>query len=220
MKPLKTILASVVMAVSLIATPTLAKDLNFVSQQHHDKFIMTIENGDDLDSVVAVYQKYAEQYPDNPGVLSYYGALMTKRGDMAWFPLSKMKLSNEGLDILDKSLMMAEDDTTSKAVDGRISASLEAKVIASIVFMNVPNIIFQRRHEGMELAKEIVNLPEFQNNNFGAKAKFLAKYAQELADDNKLQLAKKYAQQSLDAGATGKTAERANKALNAKPVGQ
>ena len=220
MKPFKTILASSIMALSLTVTATWAKTLNFVTQQHHDKFITTIEDGKDLDSVIAIYEKYAEQYPDNPGVLSYYGSLMTKRGDMAWFPLSKIKLSNEGLDILDKSLMMAEDDTTSKAVDGSISASLEAKVISAIVFMNVPNVIFQRRHEGMELAKQIVSLPEFQNNSFGSKAKFLAKYAQELADDNKLELAKKYAQQSLDAGATGKTAKRAKAALNAKPVGQ
>ena len=208
------------MMATLTATPAWAKDLNFVTEQHHDNFIAAVNDGDDLDAVVAIYEKYVTQYPDNPSVLAYYGSLMTKRGDVAWFPLAKIKLSNEGLDILDKALMMAEDDTTSKAVDNRVSASLEAKIMASRVFMSVPNVIFQRRAEGMELAKGIVNLPEFQNKDFGAKAGFLAKYAQELAGDNKLELAKKYAQQSLDAGATGETAKRANKALNAKPVGQ
>ena len=220
MKPLKTLLASTVIMLSLTTTPTWAMDLNFVSQQHHDSFSTAIDKGDNLDKMVEIYQKYSQQHPSNPSVLAYYGSLMTKRGDVAWFPLAKIKLSNEGLDILDKALMMAEDDTTSKAVDNRISASLEAKVLAVINFLNVPNVIFQRRAEGMDLAKAIVNLPEFQNKDFGAKAKFLAKYAQELADDNKLELAKKYAQQSLDAGATGKDAKRANEALNAKPVGQ
>ena len=220
MNPFKTLLSSTVIALSLITAPTLANDLNFVTQQHHDSFIAAVDDGDGLDGVVAIYEKYAEQYSDNPSVLAYYGALMTKRGGVAWFPLAKIKLSNEGLDILDKALAMAEDDTTSKAIDNRVSASLEAKVMASRVFMAVPNVIFQRRAEGMELAKEIVNLPEFQNKNFGAKASFLAVYAEELADDNKLDLAKKYAQQSLDSGATGKTAKRANEALNAKPVGQ
>ena len=72
----------------------------------------------------------------------------------------------------------------------------------------------------MELAKEVVNLPEFQNKDFGIKVSFLVVYAEELAGDNQLDLAKKYGQQALDAGATGELAERAKKAINAKPVGQ
>lgn len=85
--------------------------------------------------------------------------------------------------------------------------------------MRLPNLVFQRRDEGMRMAQEVIDAPGFDAINSSLKTMILSRYAAELASDNKLDQAKAYARQVLDITKQGPDAESARKTLQAKPVG-
>ena len=215
MKKLSYLLMRVVMGLSLIfpAYATETYNIKFVSHEHFHIYMKAVSEDKGIDEATEIYKGYVEKYPKNPSVRAYYASLLTKQGEHAWLPWSKMDFTNKGLDTFDEAIVLAENDTTTKGIDGRVSGALEAKAMTSMMFMLIPDKYFQRRHEGMTLAKEIVNLPEFQNKGFGVKFAFLGAYARALLDEGDYDTAKKYAQQILDSNPYEKEAETAKAIL-------
>lgn len=219
---MKTLKATTI-ALSLLVTSMTAPTVwayNIVSDSDMALFMNATDNDKDVDKAIAVWKQYKADNPENPAVATYYGNLLASRASHASFPFTKIKYANEGLDVIDKMLETTIENTTDMGIAENTPAYLEAKILSATLFMRVPNLIFQRRAQGMELAQEILADPKFPTVAKSLQARILTSYANELASDNKLDKAKQLAQQALNIDPNGEYTESAQKTLNAKPVGE
>lgn len=224
----KALLKPLCLSVALLTTTAMATDndpLNIITRPHMDMFVNAVENDVDREETIAIFKKYADDNPDNDAVIIYYGSLLAARAQHEWFPLTRLKLANEGLTIIDKMLETVDDDRTTMGVAMNTPAWFESKILSALVFLRLPNVVFQRRHEGMTIAQEVITTDGFDRISPKLKVRILSRYALELSKDNKLDTAKIYAQQALDVIEQANLqdydnyAEMAKEALNAKPVG-
>ena len=216
-KTVKAVFISATLLASSVVMP--ASALNIVQEQHLDMFLDAVDNDKKTDQTLEIWKNYFDTHPDNSAIAGYYGSLLASRANHVWFPLTKTKLANEGLAVMDKMLTFVDDDKTTMGVADNTPAWFEAKILASTLFMRIPNIIFQRRDEGMKIAEEVINETGFDSIAPVMQAKILAHYARELAADNKISQAHSLAKQALNLGAEGEDADIARKALEAKNIG-
>lgn len=196
-----TALKSACFAIILLSSPALASDnnpLNIITLDHMNMFIAAVEDDENTDETVKIFKQYVDDNPNNSAVLMYYASLLASRAQHVWFPLTKIKLANQGLDVIDKMLEIVDDDRTTMGVTRGTSAWFESKILSTLVFLRLPNAIFQRRAQGMTMANEVITAPGFDTINPTLRIRILTRYAKELARDNKIDRAKKLARKALN----------------------
>ena len=101
------------------------------------------------------FRLLSEQQPDNPLYLAYYGSSITIRGRDAWMPWTRLKLGDQGLDIIGTAVKMlgpAHDNATA----GSTPLSLATKLVAASTFLKMPDTYFHHFEAGRNLLAEMM----------------------------------------------------------------
>ena len=112
------------------------------------------------ESAAAQFKQLNEKEPGNPLFLAYYGSTQTILARDAWLPWKKLKLGEQGLDLIDKALtrLTPEHD---KVLLRKIPLSLETQLVAVNTFFLVPDQFFHRYDSGKALLAETMKSPVF-----------------------------------------------------------
>ncbi len=89
---------------------------------YHDQGVAG--NDDAVDKGFACYDKVLALDPSNAVALVYRGSLWTLRARDAWWPFTKMKDVDKGIDEMDKAVDLAPDNVTVRLVRGINSVQL------------------------------------------------------------------------------------------------
>jgi len=110
-------------------------------------------------------RKLEHKYPFHPLVLAYKGGALSLRGkDIGKRPLDRMRETEEGLNIIDRALRKLSH------YDGDYLEIVETQLIATYVFINLPDSIFHRLREGDHLVKKLLAHPQFSAMPQGLQA--------------------------------------------------
>jgi tetratricopeptide (TPR) repeat protein len=116
----------------------------------------------------ALFKKLTEIEPENPIYLAYYGSSFTLRGRDARAPWEKMKLTEQGLDLLDKAVAMLTPAHDRKRLDG-VPVSLHARLIAASTFLAVPPM-FNHREAAKAVLSAALSSPVYESAPPGIRA--------------------------------------------------
>ncbi len=110
-------------------------------------------------------RKLENKYPSHPLVLAYKGGALSLRGkDIGKRPLDRMRETEEGLNIIDRALRKLSQH------DGDYLEIIETQLVATYVFINLPDSIFHRLREGDHLVKQLLVHPQFSEMPQGLQA--------------------------------------------------
>lgn len=140
-----------------------------LAQDHLEAFITAqnrFEQGlrgskSDNERAAEQFKALTEQEPGSPLFLAYYGSTFTIKSRDAYMPWNKLKLGEQGLDIIDKALRMLGPEHD-KAMMRSVPVSLETKLVAVSTFLKVPDKYFHRYDAGRSLLTETMKSRLFQ----------------------------------------------------------
>jgi hypothetical protein len=113
----------------------------------------------------------SEQEPGNPLFLAYYGSTYTLMARDALMPWKKMRLGEQGLEIIDKALkqLTLEHD---RMQFRSVPVSIETRLVAINTFLKVPDIFFHRFEAGRALLAKTMISPEFASAGAPIQARY------------------------------------------------
>ncbi|MDI6752533.1 MAG: tetratricopeptide repeat protein [bacterium] len=71
-----------------------------------------------------VFKKVLWLEPDNVEVLAWYGSTLTLKGRDAWFPISKLRYVNQGIEKMNEAVKIAPDNITVRMIRANNSLGL------------------------------------------------------------------------------------------------
>jgi tetratricopeptide (TPR) repeat protein len=163
------------------------------------------------DQVKHLLEQILAQDENDPLALVYYGSTLTLEGRDAWMPWNKMKLTEKGMDIMEKALKMSRGITETPVYLKR-SIEMEVLMSCAITFTQVPKM-FGRFEQGVDLLDEITNDPRYQQFNSEQKASYLYYRGMAAINMQHTKDARVYLQQSIDLNADPQINTRAAEAL-------
>ena len=113
-------------------------------------------------------------------MLVYKGSALALRGkETGKRPLDRMRETEEGLYIIDRALR------TLRRHNGHYLEIVEAQLVSTYVFINLPDSIFHRLREGQHIVKKLLAHPQFNEMPSGLQAAiyFAAATAAEKSND-------------------------------------
>lgn len=157
----------------------LAFSFGAMAQNSEDAFVKAQtafergQRGSESDNEAASeqFKRLSETEADNPLFLAYYGSTITIKARDAWLPWKKLKLGEEGLDLIDKALrhLTPEHD---KIFLRKTPLSIETRLVAIGTFLQMPDKYFHRYDNGKALLAETMNSPVFTQSTPQIQASF------------------------------------------------
>lgn len=171
----------------------------------------------DNEQAAELFKALSDQEHGNPLYLAYYGSATTVKSRDAFFPWSKLKLGEQGLDIIDKALKMvtAEHDTT--MIKG-VPVSVGTRLVAVSTFLQMPDKYFHRFVAGKSLLTETMNSRAFAAAPAHIKAAFHVQAATVARTDKQSTEEIRQLKQALELDPKGKAAPAVHARL--KELGQ
>lgn len=117
------------------------------------------------------FKTLSEQERGNPLYRAYYGSAITVKSRDAFFPWSKLKLGEQGLDVIDNALKMVAPEHDTIMIKG-VPISIGTKLVAVSTFLKMPDKYFHRFAAGKSLLKEAMNSRAFAAAPAHIKAAF------------------------------------------------
>jgi hypothetical protein len=114
----------------------------------------------DNEKAAEQFRLLSEREQGNPLYLAYYGSTYTLKSRDAFFPWNKLKLGDQGLDLVDKALKMIATEHDRILLRG-VPLSLETRLVAASTFLMVPDNHFHRFTAGKNLIFEVMKSPMF-----------------------------------------------------------
>lgn len=162
----------------------------------------------DIRNATQKIRKLESKYPSHPLVLAYKGGALSLRGkDIGKRPLDRMRETEEGLNIIDRVLRKLDQ------YDGDYLEVVETQLIATYVFINLPDAIFHRLREGSYLVQQLLAHPQLLEMPEGLQAAIYfaaATAADKLNDQAQF---KHYLELTLKTDADGKNGRQAQALL-------
>ncbi len=156
------LLNSLMMLVLCLAVMPLHAELDpaFVKEieQMREIYLKAV-NGDKRDVRQAIRQVTAlsSRYPDHPLVMVYKGGTLAQRGrDVAERPLNRMRDTEQGLNHIDRGLRLFD------AGDYHFIEQAEAHLLATFLFVHLPDSVFHRLKQGQYLVDNLLSHPRFE----------------------------------------------------------
>lgn len=115
-------------------------------------------DADQLDAALAAFQAEPADPALKPIYAAYLGSAKTLQGKAAWLPWKKLKLTEQGLDQIDKALTALRPEHDHVLVLGT-PVSLATRLVAAATFVAVPDGLFHRRASGKSVLAEIRRSP-------------------------------------------------------------
>jgi len=106
------------------------------------------------------FKALSEQEQGNPLYLAYYGSAITIKSRDAFMPWNKLKLGEQGLDVIDKALKMVAPEHDTAMIKGT-PISVGTKLVAVSTFLKMPDKYFHRHAAGKTLLTETMNSRAF-----------------------------------------------------------
>lgn len=159
---------------------------------------------------IKTIRKLERKYKNHPLVLAYKGGALSLRGvNIGKRPLDRMRETEQGLNVLDRALRKLDNHK------GHYLESVEARLVAAYVFINLPNSYFHRLKEGNHLVEQLLTHPKFSDmpNELQAAIYFAAATSADKHQDQ-IQL-KHYLQLTLKTAPDGKSGKEARVLLKA-----
>jgi len=113
-----------------------------------------------VDGAVAAFEALSRIDPANPLYAAYLGSAIGMKARAAWMPWSKMKYAEQGLDHIDRALQALRPEHERQLVRGT-PIGIEARMVAAMNFLKLPDEIFHRRAAGKRLIAEVLEHPGF-----------------------------------------------------------
>jgi len=110
------------------------------------------------------FRLLSQSHPKDPVYLAYFGACMTLQGRDAPNGINKKRLTDEGLDKIDRALKLLADDKNMPS-----SRRLDTMLVAANSFIYIPSF-FNRYERGKRLLREILKHGDFKEMAAGFKA--------------------------------------------------
>ena len=174
--------------------------------------VATDGNERDVRKASKVIRQLEKKYPDNPLVLAYKGGALSLRGkEIGKRPLDRMRETEEGLNIIDRALRRLGTH------QGHYLEIVEAQLVATYVFINLPDAIFHRLKEGSHLVKELLAHPRFSEMPQGLQAAIYFAAAIAADKSQKPDRHKQYLKLTVKTDPTGKNGEKAKIQLQGLP---
>jgi len=125
----------------------------------------------DNEAASARFQQLSQAEPGNPLYLAYYGSTFTLKARDAWLPWKKLKLGEQGLDLIDKALKRLTPE------QAQAPLGIETRLVALSTFLKTPDQFFHRYDSGKALLDEIMKNPAFAHYPPRIQARFHAQAA-------------------------------------------
>lgn len=123
------------------------------------------------EQAAAQFKVLTEQEPGNPLFLAYYGSTLTLKSRDAYMPWTKLRLGEQGLEIIDKSLRALDPKHDTLLLRG-VPVSLETRLVAISTFFRVPDRHFHRYDVGRRLLSETMQSRLYQGAPPQIQARF------------------------------------------------
>lgn len=114
----------------------------------------------DNEQAAEQFKALSEQEPANPLYLAYFGSAITVKSRDAFFPWTKLKLGDQGVDVIDKALKMVTPEHDTAMITG-VPISIGTKLVAVSTFLKLPDKYFHRFAAGKNLLAETMNSRAF-----------------------------------------------------------
>lgn len=156
------LLATLISLSPSFAESTFIKEIEVVREAY---LVATDGTERDIRNATQKIRKLESKYPSHPLVLAYKGGSLSLRGkDIGKRPLDRMRETEEGLNIIDRALRKLSQH------DGDYLEIVETQLVATYVFINLPDAIFHRLREGDHLVKQLLAHPQFSEMPRGLQA--------------------------------------------------
>ncbi len=156
------LLATLIILSPSFAESTFIKEIEVVRAAY---LVATDGTERDIRNATQKIRKLENKYPSHPLVLAYKGGALSLRGkDIGKRPLNRMRETEEGLNIIDRALRKLGQ------YDGDYLEIVETQLIATYVFINLPDAIFHRFREGDHLVQQLLAHPHFSEMPLGLQA--------------------------------------------------
>ncbi|VAW87990.1 hypothetical protein MNBD_GAMMA17-1194 [hydrothermal vent metagenome] len=166
--------------------------------------IATDGNARDIRRAAKKIRQLEKQYPGNPLILAYKGGVLALRGkEIGKRPLDRMRETEEGLHIIDRALR------TLRSHKGHYLEIVEARLVATYVFINLPDSVFHRLREGQHIVKQLLAHPQFEKMPQGLQAAIYFAAAIAAKKYNNTTQQKHYLELALKADPNGKSGQQA-----------
>jgi hypothetical protein len=136
-----------------------------------------------IESAADQYGKLLAANPGNPLVLAYTGAATALRAYSTILPWKKIRYVEDGLALIDKSLLLLTPDQEIIWPNGT-PVGVEARFVAAKTFLDVPPF-FNRHARGERLMKEVLAHPQLANAPLDLRGEIWLQAAQQALDDKR-----------------------------------
>jgi len=201
------LLSALICLAPSFASTSFEKDIEAVREVY---LIATDGNERDIRRATKKIRHLEKRYPGNPLVLAYKGGALALRGkEIGKRPLDRMRETEEGLHIIDRALR------TLRNHKGHYLEIVEAQLVSTYVFINLPDSVFHRLREGQHLIKQLLEHRQLSEMPTGLQAAiyFAAAIAAEKSNDATQQ--KHYLKLTLKTDPDGKNSKQARTQLKA-----
>jgi hypothetical protein len=123
------------------------------------------------ESALQQFKQLSEQEPANPLFRAYHGSAYAIKGDDALMPWTRLKLTGQGLDLIDKALEQLTPQHDEVTLRGA-PMGLETRLVAITTFLAVPDKHFHRLQAGKDLLTQAMNSAVFESASPQLKARF------------------------------------------------
>jgi hypothetical protein len=111
-----------------------------------------------VERAISAFEALARSDPSQPLYGAYLGSAMAFRGRDAWMPWNKIRYTEEGLEHVDRALAALRPEHDRQLLRG-VPVGLEARLVAGLTFIKLPDSVFHRRAAGVKLIAELLRHP-------------------------------------------------------------
>jgi hypothetical protein len=176
-------------------------------------FKQASEKGEGVKPALRAFEALsATPSPHGPLYLAYLGAARSIEGRDAWMPWNKLKLTERGLDTLDKALKGLEPRHDQVMMEGN-PVSIEVRLVAVSTFFAVPDL-FKRSDQARKILREAMASPAFPAAAAEVRARLYRQSAAIAGREGRREDEAAYLQKLLEALPTGHLADEARRRLS------
>jgi tetratricopeptide (TPR) repeat protein len=117
------------------------------------------------------FKTLTEQEPGNPLFLAYYGSTFTLMARDALMPWKKMRLGEQGLELIDKALRQLTPEHDQQMFRS-VPVSIETRMVAINTFLKVPDMFYHRFEAGRALLAKTMASPVFASAGAPIQARY------------------------------------------------
>ncbi len=197
---------AVSMAFALMGNAHAVPEAQF--QPAFDQFVQG-NNGDEsaIEKAIDAFETLLKSEPGNPVLMAYAGAATSLKSRTTMLPWKKMRYAEDGLAMLDKALTLLTPEHDAP-LQHQVPGSLEVRYIASNTYLGVPGFM-NRGARGAKLLNDVLVSPLFVSSPVGFRGDVWLAAARLAAKEKRLDDARKYLNDTIQANAPQAEAARA-----------